>query len=278
MHYTATVNSFRDQLAARCKTVIARATAITTSDDIQTVETEAGHFRARLVIVAAGGKDNLLTPLGIYRRNHPSLSSMSFAFHIKPDDIDRFDFSGFNYFPAQAVDDIDYVTIFRIGDIMRVNLFSQISMQSSLLRDIKNAPREHMQRYFPLLEDYIGSYTVATKVQSFPTTFYRLHGTACPGVVAIGDDYQSVNPTTGTGISKCTTDVDRLCNEYIPAWLATPGMGSRKIAAYYRDPVKRAVDDDSLERWISYRDSHRGFWGKQLSRVELRYKAYLDLW
>ena len=34
------------------------------------------------------------------------------------------------------------------------------------------------------------------------------------------------------------TDVERLCNVYIPRWLATPGMSADKIAAFYADPVR----------------------------------------
>ena len=278
MHYTDTVNSFREHLEGRCETVIGRATEIINSDDLQTVKTEDGEYSARVVIVAAGGKDNLLNPLGIHRRTQDSLTSMSFAFHVEPDDISRFDFSGFNYFLDEPVDDIDYVTIFRIGDIMRVNLFSQMSTKSPVLRAIKKSPREQMQKYFPDLEDLVGGYTVTTKVQSYPTNFYRLRGTDVPGVVIIGDDYQSVNPTTGTGISKCTTDADRLCNHYIPQWLKTPGMSADKIRDYYRDEVKRAVDANSLELWISYRDQHRGFWGNKLSSLELRFNNLFDRW
>jgi hypothetical protein len=36
------------------------------------------------------------------------------------------------------------------------------------------------------------------------------------------------------------TDVERLCNVYIPRWLATPGMAAEKIAAFYDDPVREA--------------------------------------
>jgi hypothetical protein len=48
------------------------------------------------------------------------------------------------------------------------------------------------------------------------------------------------------GLSKVLTDVDVLCSECVPAWLATPGMGAEKIAAFYDHPRKREVDDGSL--------------------------------
>jgi flavin-dependent dehydrogenase len=278
MHYTNTVNSFREQLRERCASVIARATAIRISDNVQTVETESGSYSARLVIAAAGGRDNLLTPLGITRRYQPSLISLSFAFHIKPENVDHFEFSGFNYFLEPPVDGLDYATIFRIGDIMRVNLFTRLDTKSPLLREFKNSPKEEMQKYFPDLEQHIGPYSITTKVQSFPTTFYRLRGTDKPGIVVIGDDYQAVNPVTGTGLDKVTTDVDRLCYTYIPEWVRTPGMGREKIACFYRDEIKRKVDYNSMQLWIAYRDKHRGFFGNQLSRLELHFNNLFARW
>ena len=49
-------------------------------------------------------------------------------------------------------------------------------------------------------------------------------------------------PAAGTGARKVLVDVERLCNVHIPRWLATPGMGEAKIAAFYDDPVKQACD------------------------------------
>jgi 2-polyprenyl-6-methoxyphenol hydroxylase-like FAD-dependent oxidoreductase len=60
--------------------------------------------------------------------------------------------------------------------------------------------------------------------------------------VLIGDAFQTSCPAAGTGVSRLLVDVDRLCNEHVPAWLATPGMGADKIARFYADPAKRAAD------------------------------------
>ena len=37
-------------------------------------------------------------------------------------------------------------------------------------------------------------------------------------------------------------DVQRLCNAYIPAWLATGGMGADKISQFYDDPERMDGD------------------------------------
>ena len=42
------------------------------------------------------------------------------------------------------------------------------------------------------------------------------------------------------------TDVDVFCNECVPRWLSTPGMGIEKIASFYQNPRKMQVDELSL--------------------------------
>ena len=58
----------------------------------------------------------------------------------------------------------------------------------------------------------------------------------------VGDAFATSCPAAGTGARKVLVDVERLCNVHIPRWLATPGMGEAKIAAFYDDPVKQACD------------------------------------
>src|SRR5882762_8844458 len=65
-------------------------------------------------------------------------------------------------------------------------------------------------------------------------------------LVVIGDAFQSVCPATGTGLTRVLTDVDVLCNECIPDWLATPGMGPEKIDRFYNHPRKLGTDRRSL--------------------------------
>ena len=49
------------------------------------------------------------------------------------------------------------------------------------------------------------------------------------------------------------TDVAQLCNVHIPAWLATEGMDTDKIASFYDDPVKQACDAWSMAKAVSFR-------------------------
>ena len=64
----------------------------------------------------------------------------------------------------------------------------------------------------------------------------------------VGDAFATSCPAAGTGCNKVFTDVERLCNVHIPRWLASPGMGEEKIAAFYDDAVKVACDAASAAK------------------------------
>jgi 2-polyprenyl-6-methoxyphenol hydroxylase-like FAD-dependent oxidoreductase len=74
------------------------------------------------------------------------------------------------------------------------------------------------------------------------------------GVVVIGDAYQTSCPAAGTGVGRLLTDVERLCTVHISRWMKTTGMPASKIAAFYDDAEKQAVDQRAL-RLAEYRRS-----------------------
>jgi 2-polyprenyl-6-methoxyphenol hydroxylase-like FAD-dependent oxidoreductase len=84
-----------------------------------------------------------------------------------------------------------------------------------------------------------------------PADLYVNEGYRRAGLVLVGDAFETTCPVSGTGTDKVFTDVERLCNAHIPAWLASEGMGEDKIAAFYDDPVKQACD-----AWSSAKAHH----------------------
>ncbi len=100
----------------------------------------------------------------------------------------------------------------------------------------------------PGLAKITGAYEVPGAVKIRPADLYVTTGWRKPGVVLIGDAFSTSCPAAGTGTGKVFTDVERLCNVYIPRWFATRGMGADKIAAFYDDPVKRAYDAHSAHK------------------------------
>ena len=74
------------------------------------------------------------------------------------------------------------------------------------------------------------------------------------GLVLIGDAFQTSCPAAGMGIGRLLTDVDRLCNEHLPRWLAAGDASAGRLAQFYDDPVKRACDAEAV-RIAEYRCS-----------------------
>src|SRR5690349_13927984 len=99
----------------------------------------------------------------------------------------------------------------------------------------------------PRLRHLIGGVEICG-VKIRPVDLYLSKGYRQAGVVLLGDAFATSCPAAGTGCNKVFTDVERLCNVHIPRWLATPGMGADKIAAFYDDPVKRACDDFAADK------------------------------
>ncbi len=83
-------------------------------------------------------------------------------------------------------------------------------------------------------------------VAIFPVELYKCANVVCDGVVLIGDSFRTSCPAVGTGLSCALVDVLRL-RDHVAEWLATPGMGREKIAAFYNDPIKRARDESTHE-------------------------------
>jgi hypothetical protein len=94
----------------------------------------------------------------------------------------------------------------------------------------------------PSLQKLAGPFEVDGFVKIRPIDLYVSEGYRQPGIVLVGDAFATSCPAAGTGAGKALMDVQRLCNVHIPQWLATPGMGVKKIETYYNDPVKQAYD------------------------------------
>jgi hypothetical protein len=94
----------------------------------------------------------------------------------------------------------------------------------------------------PRLGRLTGKFNVKGQIRIRPADLYSSVGHRQPGVVLAGDAFATSCPAAGTGSNKVFTDVERLCNLYIPDWLSTEGMGEDKIASFYDDPVKTACD------------------------------------
>ena len=227
---------------------------IANGEDIQRVKLQGGEeLSARLVVLACGPNSVLQGQLGFRKKLIQKEQSLSFGFSIARLDGHSFPFAAITCHPASHAVPVDYLSLFAMGDAMRANLFTFGSISDSWVRHFISEPRRELNYVFPELVRpelvrLTGDFGVVGQVETGRIDLYQMQATSQPGVVLIGDAFQNACPSTGMGLSKVLTDVDVLCSEYVPQWLATRGMGSEKVAMFYGDLRKRAVDRSALEK------------------------------
>jgi 2-polyprenyl-6-methoxyphenol hydroxylase-like FAD-dependent oxidoreductase len=238
--YDTMVNAMRGEIPASVDVIHAKVMDVATSADRQLVTlSNDEQISARLVVIANGLNIGLRHKVGMERRDISKTHSIMLGFDLVPAGA-SFSFPALTYYGERPSDRAAYITLFPIGAAMRANLCVYRDMNDPWLRQFREAPREELMALMPGLAAITGSYDIPGRVQVRPADLYITEGVEKPGVVLIGDAFSTSCPTAGTGTGKVFTDVERLCNVYIPRWLATPGMSTDKIAAFYADPVRAA--------------------------------------
>ena len=233
--YDTLVNTMRAQVPASVEFVCAKATAISTGADRQRLTLSSGEdISARLIVLANGLNIGLRQSLGIGREILSACHSISIGFDLAPVGRQSFDFRALTYYPERAAAGMAYLTLFPIGSTMRANLFVYRDMDDPWLREMRHAGRDALFALMPGLRKLTGDVEV-TDVKIRPVDLYRSTGYGQAGIVLVGDAFGTSCPAAGTGCNKVFTDVERLCNVHIPAWLASAGMAADKIAAFYDD-------------------------------------------
>ena len=246
--YYDMVNELRRHLPETVQFRVGRVRRLETSDNLQRVTlSDDSVLTTRLVVLASGAAGKLHEQVGVKRRMLSENHSLSVGFTVRRPGGASFPWSALTYYPLDPKTRVDYLTLFAIRDEMRANLFLYRDPKDPWVRAFVNEPVTELARLFPKLADVIGSCQVTSKVEMCPIDLYVTDDANQPGAVLIGDAFQGVCPTTGTGLTKVLTDVDVLCGTYVPKWLATAGMGAEKIAQFYADPIKRASDRRSLD-------------------------------
>jgi 2-polyprenyl-6-methoxyphenol hydroxylase-like FAD-dependent oxidoreductase len=247
--YDALVNTLRAQIPAGAAVIAAKVADLVAGAERQVVRLSNGdEISARLVVLATGLNLGLRHKLGLGRDVISAGHSISAGFNVTPVERAAFRFSSLTYFAERPSDRMAYLTLFPIGASLRANLFGYRGLDDPWLKQLRDAPRQTLQALWPGLRRVMGDFAVADTIKIRPVDLYVSHGTRRPGVVLVGDAFATSCPAAGTGARKVLVDVERLCNIHIPRWLATPGMGTDKIAAFYDDPIKQACDRFSLAK------------------------------
>ena len=246
--YADLVAMARHQIPERSSLIVDEVTAISCSDDVQHVELASGRrVTARLVVLATGMAGVLGYRLGIRRRVLAERHSVSFGFTIARRDGRPFDFEALTCYGERTADGIDYLSLFPVRTGMRANLFMFRDPTDPIMRELRREPEATVLRLLPGVRPYLGDFSVIDRVQNWVMDLTAVEGHLQPGVVLIGDAFQTNCPAAGTGVARLLVDVDRLCTEYAPRWLTTAGMGREKISQFYSDRDKIAADQQSLK-------------------------------
>lgn len=246
--YADLVAMARSQIPDPSSLIVDEVTAISSSDDLQHLELGSGRrVTARLVVLATGMAGVLGYKLGIRRRVLAERHSVSFGFTIAGKDGSPFDFEALTCYGERTADGIDYLSLFPVRAGMRANLFMFRDPTDPIMRELRREPEATVLRLLPGLQSYLGDFRVTDRVQNWVMDLTVVEGHLQPGIVLIGDAFQTNCPAAGTGVARLLVDVDRLCTEYAPRWLMTAGMGREKISQFYSDRDKIAADQQSLK-------------------------------
>lgn len=252
--YDALIQAIRAEIGPGVEQVYAKALSVSTSAERQKIALSNGdEISARLVVLANGLNVGLRRKLGIERTVVSSCHSISLGFDLVPVGRPAFEFPALTYFSERRSDRIPYITLFPIGSTMRANLFAYREADDPWLRQMRRAPVETLNASLPGLRRITGHFEVTGDIKVRPADLYCSSGHRQPGVVLVGDAFETTCPVTGTGTDKVFTDVAQLCNVHIPLWLATDGMDESKIGAFYDDPVKKACDAWSAAKAHNFR-------------------------
>nr|GAJ34344.1 2-polyprenyl-6-methoxyphenol hydroxylase and related FAD-dependent oxidoreductases [Bradyrhizobium sp. DOA9] len=246
--YADLVAMARRQIPDPTSLIVDEVTAIDNSDDVQHLELASGRrVTARLVVLATGMAGALGYKLGIRRRVLAERHSVSFGFTIARKDGNPFDFEALTCYGERTADGIDYLSLFPVRAGMRANLFMFRDPTDPIMRELRREPEATILRLLPGLRSYLGDFRVTDRVQNWVMDLTVVEGHLQPGIVLIGDAFQTNCPAAGTGVARLLVDVDRLCTEYVPQWLMTAGMDLDKISQFYADRDKIAADQQSLK-------------------------------
>lgn len=254
--YCDIVNQVRAQIPAAVEFKLSKVETLQPDPVQPQVELADGsRYQGRLVILASGMSGRLPEQLGIERHMVKEELSMAFGFMLERTDGQPFPFDAVTYRPGTTAAKMGYVTLFRMGNAMRANIFAYWQAKDPTTKALLREPDATLPRLLPGLERVIGQYAVQGKIEPFKIDLYRMHQCARPGVVLVGDAYQSPCPSTGLGLSKVLTDIDVLCQEFVPRWMAGSAIPAEEVAAFYRHERKTTMDDFALQQALAGRES-----------------------
>ncbi|MEJ0078191.1 MAG: NAD(P)/FAD-dependent oxidoreductase [Alphaproteobacteria bacterium] len=244
VEYSALVNRLRGLIPRTVTFVQSKVTGLSVTPERQTLTlTNGEQISARLVIGANGVMADLIGA----RREISRCHSVSVGFDI---DSASWPFDGLTYFGEEPGQRVAYITLFPLPSGGRANLFVYRELNDPWIKRLRDNPAATVAQTLPGLAQFAGLLRINGPLKIRPVDLTATENLLQPGVALIGDAFSTACPVSGTGAAKALLDAERLCNVYVPQWLATDGMSVEKIAQFYNDPDKRQSDTHSFNTSI----------------------------
>ena len=288
--YDTLVAAVRAAWPKAVRFVEGRAAAVERSPGVQTLVLASGErIEGRLIVLATGPSDKLRASLGVTRKLVRERHSVCIGFTLAPPPGRSFDFDGLVHHGEAAGDGMAFASFFPLDQAdrtrnrrepescqkvksgapdpgvesrrraldegMRVNVFAYRGARDAWTLGFRDDPMARLFEAMPGLAPLLAGAQVVMPAEIRATDLYETEGYEIDGVVLIGDAFRSCCPATGMGITRLLTEIRLLSRTHLPAWLATPGMGAEKIAAFYADPAKLRIDERAARRAETSRDA-----------------------
>jgi len=244
VEYSALVNRLRDLVPRDVTYVPGKVSGLSVTPERQTLTLTSGEeISARLVIGANGVMADLIGA----RREISRCHSVSIGFDV---DNASWPFDALTYFGEEPVQRVAYLTLFPLATGGRANLFVYRELNDPWIKRLRGNPAAVIAETLPGLAEFTGLLRINGPLKIRPVDLVATDDLLQPGVALIGDAFSTACPVSGTGAAKALLDAERLCNVYVPQWLASAGMSVEKIAQFYNDPRKRESDAHSFRTSI----------------------------
>jgi len=244
IEYSALVNRLRGLIPRDVAFLQSKVTQVSMTPERQMLTlTNGEQISARLVIGANGVMADLIGA----RREISRCHSVSIGFDVN---AASWPFDALTCFGEEAAQRVAYLTLFPLPSGGRANLFVYRALNDPWLKPLRESPAAVIAETLPGLAQFTGMLRVNGPLKIRPVDLVATDDVVQPGVALVGDAFSTACPVGGTGAAKALLDAERLCNVYVPQWLATPGMSVEKIVQFYNDPDKLQSDAHSFRTSI----------------------------
>jgi len=211
--------------------------------------------QARLVALATGLSPRLLARLGMQRRHISDQHSVCLGVTLRQTTACPVALDGLLRHGERAGDRVAFVSVFRAGEHLRANMFTYHHPRDPWVRLAKQAPLAAIGQVLPGLRRALESVEVVEPAELWVTDIYRVENPTRPGIVLIGDAFQTSCPSTAYGVTRLLSDIKILMRDHLDDWLQAPSIGPAEISAFYDNPSKTAVDAEGLGRAMTAREA-----------------------